>query len=348
MIDWDFKKSARLQELFCSPEKYSESQIANIMSEEFGEVFSRDAVHNKITRLNLRELLDKPVTNIMPYYNKYRDIIQSEGPVPKEFEVGDNQLVINLLKDRLKILHLGDLHIPFQDDEQVQIAVNRNKAADAVVAVELSDCYSISRFNKNLSIPFEVEVDNIVRYYEYLSDTFPLIFVVAGNHEKRITKRFTTGVPQSLLFLVKKNMLELLARPFSNIVVLDLPIVQINDAIFTHAEYFSKVDLKAGVNASNFILEWKRTLGLDDYRLVVQSHTHMLGATYRFGGEVKIMESGCLCRIPDYAVVNFYSKPQVNGYVTVVQENGQTNFDLTREYAFGTQLYIPEWNPVGV
>jgi len=666
MINWTFDKIARLQELVCSPEEYSESQIASILTKEFEETFSRDAVHNKILRLNLRELIDKPITDFKPYYNKYRDIIEGEGEVQKVFNVSENQVAIKIPKDRLKILHLGDLHIPFQNDEQVQIAINRNRTADIVVAVEMSDCYSISRFNKNLSVPFEVEIDNIVRYYEYLSETFPLIFVVSGNHEKRINKSFFKGVPPSLLFLVKTNMMRLLARPFPNIIVFDRPIIQINDAIFTHAEYFSKIDLKSGINAYNFLAEWKKTLDLDDYSLVVQSHclsddteiltnngwklhneisiedevltlntknnqleynkingifrydtfkemiplsgrkdfdllvttdhrmiyrngegyseckakdlkpsymiplagnfvgeelpysesflkligliisegsfltdnstsgvriyqswsnrkivtdlldelgkkytvtrkrladrkvgdyttkddeaiiyinaesardihellrgnkniptsllnmcehqfmalldglmsgddtyykdkrggqyytgnvdlanrlqelcvkhnlkstlrsrvsgvnntigyvltwykknmstyqgnldtvpydgiawcvsvdngtivvrrngktaivgnTHMLGATYRQGGELKVMESGCLCRIPDYAVVNFYSKPQINGYVVVVQKNGRTDFDLTREYSFGTQKYIPAWSPL--
>jgi len=346
MIDWTFDKTARLQELVCSPEGYSESQIASIMTDEFGENYSRDSVHNKILRLNLRELLDKPVTDFKPYYNKYKDIIESEIEVPKTLSISDNQVVVELPKEKLKILHLGDLHIPFQNDEQVQVAVNRNRTANLVVAVEMSDCYSISRFNKNLSVPFEVEVDNIVRYYEYLSETFPLVFVVSGNHEKRINKTFTRGVPPSLLFLVKTNMMRLLARPFPNIIVFDRPIIQINDAVFTHAEYFSKIDLKSGINAYNFLAEWKKALDLEDYSLVVQSHTHMLGATYRQGGELKVMESGCLCRIPDYAVINFYSKPQINGYVVVVQKNGKTDFDLTREYSFDTQKYIPAWSPL--
>ncbi len=347
MIEWNFDVTARLQELVCSPEGYSESQMATLLTEEFGTAFSRDAVHNKILRLNLRALLDKPVTNIMPYYTKYKDIIQSESEIAKDFIVEDNQLVVELPKEKLKILQLGDLHIPFQIDEQVQVAVNRNRAADLAVVVEVSDCYSISRFNKNLSVPFEVEVDNIVRYFEYLSETFPLVFIVTGNHEKRINKAFVKGVPPSLLFLVKKNMLKLLARPFNNIIVFDLPLLQVNDAVFTHAEYFSKTDLKSGVNASSFIYEWQKSLGLSDYRLVVQSHTHMLGATYRHGGELKVIESGCLCRVPDYAVVNFYSKPQVNGYVVIIQNNGVTDFNLTREYAFESQPYVPNWTPVG-
>lgn len=345
MILWE-NKEKRLAELVSAPEKYSESQIATILSEEFNENFSRDAVHNKILRLELRTLTSKPITDIMPYYTKYADIITNDTPVEKNFNLDHNQYSIEIRSD-LKILHLGDLHIPFQEEEQLQLAINRNQAADIVVTTEVADCYSISRFNKNMSVPFEVEVDNIIRLFETLNSMFSLTFVMSGNHDKRIIKDFMRGIPASLLFLVQDDLLTYLAKPFPNITVVKHPIFQINDCVFTHAEYFSKLDLKAGVSVNNFLSEWKDTLDLKNYRCVLQSHTHMLGSTYR-GGNIKIMETGCLTRIPDYAVNAFYSKPQTNGYIVVKQDMGVTNFDLTREYVFPTQKYIPHWAPTSL
>ncbi len=346
MIDWTFDKSRRLTELVCDPEEYSESQIAKILTQEFGEEFSRDAVHNKIIRLSARTLLDRPVTDIMPYYSKYKDIIESEDPIDKTFEIPQNQMSLEILKEKLTILHLGDLHIPFQSDEQIQTALNRHATADIVLTTEVLDCYSISRFNKNLSVPFEVEVDNAVRYFETLSENFPLTIVTSGNHDKRIDKAFMKGVPPALLWLVKGSILKLLARPFPNIIVAESPVLQINDAVFAHAEFFSKVDLKAAMNVRDFLNEWRDTLDLRKFRLVVESHTHMLGATYR-SGNMKIMESGCLCKVPDYSVAGFYSKPQTNGYLVIVQRNGNTDFNLTREYSFPTEKYLPS-SPTGV
>ncbi|MFA7101458.1 MAG: hypothetical protein WC196_07025, partial [Bacilli bacterium] len=132
MIEWTFDKSKRLTELVCDPEDYSESQMAKIMTQEFGEEFTRDAVHNKIIRLSARTLLDRPVPNIMPYYSKYKDIIESEEAVDKDFELKSNQMVVEIPKEKLTILHLGDLHIPFQNDEQIQVAMNRHATADIV------------------------------------------------------------------------------------------------------------------------------------------------------------------------------------------------------------------------
>lgn len=348
MIDWSWELTARLKELMTAPEGHSESQIANIMTEEFETYFSRDSVHNKLIRLrdtNLRTLLDKPVTDMMPYYTKYKDIIESGYNIFKIIEEEKNQIYFEMLKERLKILHLGDLHIPFQDDNQIQLAMDRNATADLVITTEIVDCYSISRFNRNFAVPFYVEVDNALRYFEALSETFPLTLVMAGNHDKRISKQFMRGVPDELLFLVKENLLRLLAKPFNNIIVSERPVLQVNDAVFTHAEYFSKIDLKAGMSARQFLIEWAETLGLRPYKLVVQSHTHMLGSTYR-GGSLKVFESGCLCKVPDYAVVGFYSKPQTNGYLTIVQHDGVTDFNLSRDYVFPTQKYIPNDDPI--
>lgn len=346
MIDWSWGKTARLKELMTAPEGYSESQIAGILTEEFDEHFSRDAVHNKLIRLrNFRTLLDKPVTDMMPYYTKYKDMLENGYGADKIIEVEKNQIYFEILKEQLKILHLGDLHIPFQDDNQIQLAMNRNATADLVVTTEIIDCYSISRFNRNFAVPFYVEVDNTIRYFEAISETFPLVLVMAGNHDKRISKQFMKGVPDELLFLVKENLLRVLAKPFKNIIVSDRPILQVNDIVFTHAEYFSKIDLKAGMNARQFLVEWGETLDLRPYRTVVQSHTHMLGSTYR-GGGLKVFESGCLCKVPDYAVVGFYSKPQTNGYLTLVQRNGITDFNMCRDYVFPTQKYVPNDDPI--
>lgn len=343
MIDWTPEKVNRLSELANDPEEYSENKIAEKMSDEFNEIFTRDAVHNKLNRLEEQTaLIDKPRPE-MPYFSKYEDILKGDE-IAKVFEFEGS--FVELLKDRLKILHLGDLHIPFQMDEQIQIAVNRNRSADLAITVEVSDCYSISRFNKNLSVPLELEIDYILRYFEFMNETFPLTLVLAGNHQKRIAKEMMKSLHPSLLFLVDGDLMSKLAKPFKRVVVCKSPMIQVNDAIFTHAEAFSKVDLKAAVNVYQIIQEWKEVLGLKNYSCIVQSHTHMLGTTYR-GGHCKIMESGCLCHVPDYAVQAFYSKPQTNGYLVIVQKEGVTDFNLTREYTFGSPLYKANWNPIG-
>ena len=332
MIAWTTEKEKKLQELVTAPENYSESQIAGAMTTEFEENFTRDSVHNKILRLDFRSLVKKPKTITAPYYDKYKDIIEGIAP-DKTVKLSDT-----IKSTKLKILHLGDLHVPFAIDAQVDTAINRNLTADIVVTCEVMDCYSLSRFGKFENVPLEIEIDNTIRYLEHLSETFKTIFVMTGNHEQRVAKTVFKNIPASLFFLIEENMLKALAKPFQNVVVIEQPYLQINDAVFIHAEMFSKTDMKAGVNAYSFLQEWKESLGLKPFSICLEQHTHMLGTTYR-GGKIKIMETGCLCGVPRYAVDGFYSKPQTNGYVVINQNNGITDFNTTREYVFPTPYY---------
>lgn len=345
MINWDSAITDRL--LILRKEGLSESQIADKLSKEYNVFVTRDAVHNKLTRYNEAKdgLKKRQVVNIMPYYSKYIDMIEGDTEGPQKKIDYDGGTVFKLNKKNLKILYLGDLHIPFQIDEQVEEAVNENINADIVVTNEVMDCYAISRFRKSLSIPMETEIDRTVRYFEYLNSTFDLAIVFGGNHELRVHRKFQEGIPTPLMWMIKDNMLRLLAKPFPNVIVVDGLCVQINDCLFAHMESFSKVDLKSAVNAYNFFQEWKTTLNLDDFRCVVQGHTHMCGASYR-AGNFKIIEGGCLCNVPDYAVEKMYSKPQTNGYVVVRQVDGVTDFNNTREFVFEGTSYVPYFNPI--
>lgn len=340
MIDWNSEKTDRLLEL--REEGHSESKIADQLSKEFGMFTTRDAIHNKLARINESKggLQKRQIHSIMPWYDKYKSIIEGEG-IPKEHSV--NHYVLDIPEKFLKILYIGDLHIPFQLDEQIEEACDNNINADVVVTAEVMDCYSLSRFRKNLSVPLEQEIDWTVRYFEYLNEKFDRVIVVGGNHINRISRSFMDSVPTPLLFLVREDMLELLAKPFPHINVVNQVCFQINDTVFAHAELFSRVDLKAGMRAYDFFNEWKDALGLKDFRCVVQGHTHMMGVGYR--ANMKVMEGGCLCRVPDYAIEKFYSKPQQNGYVVIRQNNGYTDFNKSREFVFQLQKYIPNFNP---
>lgn len=328
-------------------------RIAEILSDEYSIEVTRDAVYAKTRQLReggaFETLKSRPKSVLMPYYEKYKTIYESDDPCEKSwegrpFEIPTNY-VVNYVRPRTKILYIGDLHIPFEVEDQIQTAVNRNIKSDICVTSEVSDFYSISRFNKNFSIPLEVEIDRIIRLYEYLSMTFPMTFVIKANHDNRTGKQFSSLPPELMVLVKTSNMLKFLAKPFHNVVVIDQWYMQLNDTIFAHAESFSTVDMKVGVKVSDWMRDWTNALGLQPFRCLVQGHVHQLGVTYRPG--VKIIEAGCMCYQPDYSVERVYSRPQSNGYVEVVQDSGKTNFELTREHRLETPVYQQRYNPVG-
>ena len=348
MISWNKDITNRLIELVSND--ISVIEIGRILTQEYEVDISKDAITSKIRALRnsgaFSVLVDKTKTILMPYFEKYREIYESDSYPEKQIEIPSNNVIQMNWKPRLKILCLGDLHIPFEVEEQIQQAVNMSATADICIASEISDFYSISRFNKNFSIPLEVEIDKIIRLYEFLALKFSYVFVIQANHDIRVGKQFT-DLPQALALLVKtNNMLKFLARPFSNIAVTDQWFLEINDTIVSHADAFSSVDMKVGVKVRDWMRDWTEALDLQPFRCIVQGHVHQLGVTYRNG--TKIIESGCLCYQPDYSVERLYARPQVNGFVSIVQDHGRTNFELSREHRFETPVYKARYNPVGI
>jgi len=66
MIDWTQPKVSKLVSLHADEQRFSESKIAEMMTNEFSENFSRDAVHNKITRL-MTTLTEKKEAKILVF-----------------------------------------------------------------------------------------------------------------------------------------------------------------------------------------------------------------------------------------------------------------------------------------
>lgn len=342
-IKWDDRLTGRLIELATSPDKLTEKEIAKIMSNEFGIGLARNHVHGKLLSMDLDTLENNsPRPVYTPYFNKYLDIFTNKKEPPeKKFAIDGN--VINDLSERLKILKIGDTHIPFENDKYIQLAVNRNLTSNYIVIDEIMDCYSMSKFPKKHNIPFEVEIDRTVRLYEYLSNSFSnsMIILLNTNHSDRVKKKYS-DIPGSLRFLTNTNINEVLTRPFPNIIAHNEWFIEINDAIFCHCERISNAYLTrmgSAVKSFAFFTDWFEVLGLNPFNCIAQGHTHQVNVSYERGGGCKIMETGCMCRPMDYPVDKAYGRPQVSGYGVVVQEYGVTNVELTREYALPTQEY---------
>ena len=344
---WDDALTRRLIELKTAPEKHTEAEIAGILSEERGVVVSRNQVHGKLMGggVNLESLeSEKPIPLYLPYYTKYIEYFEDRKIA--EPKVIDLEGVKYETDDPIKILKVGDFHIPFENQDFIQTAVNRNLTADVIVMDEVMDCYALSRFTKSENIPFEIELDRTVRLYEYLSEKFPnsVIILLNTNHSNRVSKK-ASDIHESLRFLVNSDINRVLSRPFPNIIPVDQWFVQINDAIFCHCERVSNAYLtRSGsvTKAFAFFTDWKYALGLNDFNIIAQGHTHQVNVSYERAGTCKIMETGCLCKPLSYPVEKAYGRPQVAGYGVVIQSGGKSDIENSREYVLPAQKYNPE------
>jgi len=301
---------------------FSESRIAQILSEELGEEITRNTVHGRIYRRTRSSGLEcKPRTS-MPYFERYERYLRKVEPPPEKANFSFD-------KGHIKILVINDLHAPFQHEEALQTALTDNFSSDIIVTSEISDLYSYSPFAKDKHVSFELEVEEILRLFEYFNQTFPVTFVVSAGHEKRITRAITRKIHTELLFLIETNLLELLASPFPNIITIPEPYFQINDALFTHLNKYSQtIPMRSAHNTHRWIQNWKKSLGIGEYRVLAQAHSHHSGI-YNMP-TVQLIETGCLQKIPEWVLDRCPMLPWMTGWTVIEQNDGRTDLNATK------------------
>jgi hypothetical protein len=326
VINWSLYDDELLK-LVSQTDVGSYVDVYNILAKKYPyENFTYDAVQGRIYRLFKRRMVsDKPPSGL-PYVSKYFDyLIGSKLPEPKT-------KIAPLGRKRLtKTLHAADIHVPFQDEVAVDKAFSANLDADVVVTSEVLDCYSLNPFYKEKPVSLEAELDEALRLFEYLNETFPITYITEANHDDRVKRIISKRLPTELLFLCTLELVEVLTRPFPNIIYIPSWWLQLGDVIYAHAPTHSKIDMKAGWNVYQYFHEWGDVLGVKPpFNVIVQAHTHYLGSFYR--PTKKIIESGCLCTLAEWVIHRYQTRPWVQGYTVIMQEDGKAIIDLCREH----------------
>jgi hypothetical protein len=231
----------------------------------------------------------------------------------------------------------------------MQEIVAQHKDADRlIIPGDVLDCYSVSRFSKKKHFPLKDELSIAVSVIDWLASVFPQIDMLEGNHTDRVRKYFEARVDPSLMFLVKHDLLEMIAQPYKNVRVVKDEYKFKNgnggetisyfmrlgkDCVIGHFETSSKMPLKASVTAYEWLRSWGSYFGIADIRLFLQGHTHRL-SKYPIGdGTTVIGETGCVAQIQDYAVDSGakYSA-HLNGYWVIYQKDGVTDVNRSNFY----------------
>jgi hypothetical protein len=316
--------------------RYTQPEMAQAIKQEYPEQVkrlpTRDQIKNALAyaRVRAEYIKDRPRAQIMPYYDKYRDLIEGVTQIEKDFALLESILA----KPKRKVFVISDIHVPFTDEEKLQKAIDLNRTADMVIiGGDVMDMYGCSRHRKRKSVPHEVEVDNTVRLIEYLSQLFPWVRIIKGNHDSRAMKKVQDSIPSELLYLVDNEPLGLIVRAFENVEYIDDWWTQIGDAIIAHAERSSSIEGRPATLLGDFFTHkgWAKRLGIMPPRVFVQAHTHQVSTVYR--EDTKYFECGCLATVMEYTLDSTaFMRPPMNGFVSLVQYNGHTDFNQSREY----------------
>jgi hypothetical protein len=105
---------------------------------------------------------------------------------------------------------------------------------------------------------------------------------------------------------------------------------QIGDALFMHAEKWSKVPGAAMRAIDEWVTDFEDAIDLKDYRVLVQAHTHAL-SWFPWKANRLLIECGCLCRAQGYQfTARIGGRPQRRGYVYLEQVDGKTDINRSR------------------
>ncbi len=256
---------------------------------------------------------------------------------------------------RLRILVVPDLHAPFHDPAAVAAMLEREKDIDICVLMgDIGDSYSLSRFLKYESCPYEKELASVTLLLQTFSERFPIVRIIEGNHDgPRIEKQLLERLSGDLVSAIRSmtggtlSPIAALCKRFPNIEMVAPQtdnghklkwMTQIGDALFMHAEKYSRVPGSAMRSIDEWLTDFEDTIGLDDYRVLVQAHTHQL-SWLPWKSNRLLIECGCLCTSHGYQfTARIGGRPQRRGWVVLEQVDGKTDINRSRVVWFDAEL----------
>jgi predicted phosphodiesterase len=259
---------------------------------------------------------------------------------------------------RQRVLVLPDIHAPYHHPQMLADAIEAERKADiCVVMGDVSDSYALSRFDQSHRAPVEEEIRQVEIILATLSETFPDVRLIRGNHDARLERQLTARLRdlefiQAIKYMTGGTLdfVQAAARKFPNVQVCGIDaadgqradwMMVLGDVVFLHAEKFSRVPGSALRGIEEWLSDNERMLGLPpDWRVVIQAHTHQLGM-FPYRADKLLVECGCLCQTPGYAVsARVGGRPQRRGYVAFDLVAGRCDVNSVRlQWLDGLERY---------
>lgn len=233
--------------------------------------------------------------------------------------------------DEEHYLHISDIHIPFQLDELDEI-VDRyaNRGFNLIINGDFLDCHDISTFPKSKAVGLNNEVKIAAAYLSDWSKKFKKIFLISGNHEKRMASYIRKRISPEVVQLVEDDILQYIVGTLKLDNVIYNPgdttnwYIQIDNVVCCHPDDYKGSTtgmLQTATHALGYFETYNKNVDV-----VILGHTHHLGIGV-FKNKI-VAEAGCMCQPQDYAAsgrLNY--KPQANGYITFTSREGRVSFN---------------------
>lgn len=262
--------------------------------------------------------------------------------------------------DKKRVCIIPDIHAPFHSEEMLAALIAReaDRTDLAVLVGDVADLYSTSRYDKpNTKVTFEYEWASVSAVVQALSEAFPKIIWVAGNHDKRVSRQIGQHLPSADWVAAVKAMsggrldpMHGLIRRYDNITLanhripdtdhtIDWFTVVGEDCIVSHPEKFSRTPGAMLRFWEEFLHEQSMHLGVDyqKIRLLCCGHTHQLSWFPWRAGSLMV-EVGTLAKSQEYQISpKIGGRPQRRGYCTFTQYDNQTDLNSVRLHWFDVE-----------
>ena len=250
-----------------------------------------------------------------------------------------------------RILVIPDLHVPFHEPRMLaEMLVVLNGEIDKAICIgDIGDAYSLSRFTKYEPLPYREEWAAVNVVMQALSETFPEVEIVLGNHDVRLERQLRDRVSEDMVEAIRFMTggilcpITAMAKRYPNVSIAKHTtpdghtidwFTTCGDAWLGHPEKFSRVPGSALRSVEEWIADNELTLGLDRFSLIVMGHTHQF-SMIPWRAHQLMVEVGCLCRQQSYMMSpRIGGRPQRRGYLTFEQTNGITDLNSVKFYWF--------------
>jgi predicted phosphodiesterase len=248
--------------------------------------------------------------------------------------------------DPEKILVFADPHEPYSNEAVFMSGwALHDNASVVLVAGDLGDYYSVSRFRKTRHKEFRDEVRSIFRRMEWLSQCWPDVRVMIGNHDNRPEKLIQDTLPTGLQILTERNLIKRLAEYFPNVSVVGQQldgtgtslshIYQLGDAVFCHGELSRKQNTAILEYISNYLHRWGPTLNLKPWRVLCQAHNHRDDKTSKGREKWFMLPTACDAFSEGMEYIygpRMIGEPPSVGYSVFYQKDGVTDYNRSHNF----------------
>jgi predicted phosphodiesterase len=249
-----------------------------------------------------------------------------------------------------RIVIASDFHAPFHHVGAVARMLDDTKGFDQIIINgDLQDSYSVSRFVKHETVPWERELAALDTLLSVFAAQYPDVLIVDGNHDRpRFEKALRSMLPLDMVHVLEhltqgefSTIRAMTKRKgYGNIRFAPIKVgrhsvawcAQQGDLLVTHAEKYSKVPGSALRGIEEWFSDQHDILGLEPWRVLVQAHTHALG-WIPWRSDRLLVEQGCMCHVHGYQLdAKVAGRGQRLGYVTLTQRDGVTDMSSVRTH----------------